>query len=191
MNLQDLGYSEKWVNYGLLTSEILNKQLAEYQIDQDQNTEHYRYGTFKDLLSQKKHFTNLEISQFIGLIFEDSNELMAGSALKELFIHTGISDEQFDLIKIELSKFGDWTNKIIQREELKKKIESEDLSEHLINKCINHKNQFSENALIELIIDKANNIELIHQFSENDFGKRIRNLAKEKIIRLKKAGNKV
>lgn len=191
MELEDLGYTNKWVEYGLLTEEILTNQFSEFQKGEDQNTEHYRYGTFKYWLSSKNQFTNLEIDQFIELALEDSDQLMAGSAVKELFTHPDISDYQFNLIKKELSKFGDWTIKLIQREELKKRIESENLTEELVQACINHRQVFNENVLIELIIDKADGIEIVDQFTEIDFGKRIRNLANEKIKRMKKAGNNV
>ena len=189
MELEDLGYTEKWIDYGLLTEEILSDQLSKFQNDEDQNTEHYRYGTFKHWLSLKNQFTELEIVQFIELALEDSDQLMSGSAVKDLFTHPKISDDQFNLIKTELSKFGDWTVKLIQREELKKKIESEPLTEKLVQWCIDHRQLFNENFLIELIINKADEIEIVDQFNTNDFGKRIRNLANEKIKRIKKVDN--
>ncbi len=121
MEIEELGYNHKWIEYGLLTKEILDYQLAEFQKGEDRNTEHYRYGTFRTWLRTKNHFTNREIEQFIELALNDPDQLMAGAAVKDLFTHPNISDEQFDLIKKELSKFGDWTLKLIQREELKRK----------------------------------------------------------------------
>ncbi len=182
-----MGYTEKWVDYGFLTEEILINQFSEFQKGDSKNAEHYRYGTFKYWLDPKNQFTNLEIEQFIELALEDSDQFMAGSALKELFTHPDISDHQFNLIKKELSKFGDWAIKLIQREELKKKIEREPLTKELVQACINHRQVFNENVLIELIIDKANGIEIVHQFTEKEFGQRIRNLANEKIKRIRKA----
>jgi hypothetical protein len=114
---------------------------------------------------------------------------MAGSAVKDLFTHPDISDIQFYSIKKELFKLGDWTIKLIQREELKKRIETEPLTKKLVQSCINHWQIFNENVLIELIIDKADAIEIVAQFTTNDFGKRIRNLANEKIKRIRKAGD--
>ena len=191
MELKDLGYTEKWVDYGLLTEEILTDQFSEFQKGEDPNTEHYRYGTFKHWLSLKNQFTNLEIERFIELALEDSDQLMAGSAAKDLFTHPNISDNQFDWIKTELSKFGAWTIKLIQREELKKRIEKETLTKELVQSCIKHRQVFNENVLIELVINKAGEIDIVDQFTTNDFGKRIKNLANEKIKRIKKAGNNV
>jgi hypothetical protein len=186
MKLEDLGYTKKWVDYGLLTEEILADQISEFQEGEDQNLEHYRYGTFKSWLERKGEFTNSEISQFVELALEDSDQLMAGSAVKELFTHPNISDNQFILIKTLLPRFGNWTLKLIQREELKRRIENELLTEGLVRACIDYRQLFNENSLIELIIDKAEGIEILNLFTENDFGKGIRNRALEKIRRIKK-----
>ncbi len=186
MELEDLGYTKKWVDYGFLTEEILDYQLSEFQKGEDQNCEHYRYGTFKNWINQKSGFTNLEIKQFIELALEDSDLIMAGSAVKDLFTNPKISNHQYDLIKKELSKFGDWTIKLIHREGLKKRLESEPLTNELVHSCIHHLQSFNENFLIELIIDKADRIEMINQFTTSDFGKKIRNLANEKIECIKR-----
>lgn len=186
MKLEDLGYTKKWFDYGLLTEEILANQISECQNGEDQNLEHYRYGSFKNWLLRKGEFTNREISQFVELALEDSDQLMAGSAVKELFTHPNISDTQFIMIKTLLPKFGNWTLKLIQRVELKRRIENEPLTEEIVQCCINYQKQFNENNLIELIIDKAERMEILNLFTANDFGKGIRNRAIEKIRRIKK-----
>lgn len=190
MELEDLGYNQKWVEYGLLTEETLTNQLSKFQKDGDQNSEHYRYGAFKSWLDHKTEFTSLEINQFIELALGDADQIMAGSAVKALFTHRNISDNQFNLIKTELPKFGDWTIKLIQREELKKRIEREPLTKGLVQSCINYRQAFKDNVLIELVIDEADEISIVDQFTANDFGKRIKNLANEK-IKIIKAGNMI
>lgn len=189
MELNDLGYTDKWVSYGFLNKDILDNQLIEFRKGEDQNTEHYRYGTFLNWLSRKDSFTDQEVQNFIELALEDDDELMAGSAVKELFTSFQINDIQFDIIKSQLPKFGEWTIKLISREELKNKIENENLTEGLLRKCISHANEFNENVLIELIIEQADNSEFIAEFATNDYGEKIRNLANEKLKRLKKADN--
>lgn len=189
MKLEDLGYSKKWIDYGLLTIETLRKQFSEFQKG-DRNREHYRYATFVNWLNEKIGFSDLEIKQFIELAVEDSNQLMAGSAIKNLFIHSKISTAQSELIKNVLPEFGPWTNQFIQREELKKRVESENLTEELIKKCIDHREKFKENILIELIIKKSDKIETIAQFAQNGYGKSVRNLANEKLNMLGTEKNK-
>lgn len=181
MNFTDLGYTKKWLDYGLLTEEILNRQYVEFQKGEDLNIEHYRYATFLNWLNLKEYFTDVEIKNYIELALEDKDVLMAGAAVKELFTHSKISRSQFELIKQELPQFGNWTVKLIQREELKKSIENNKLTKDLVKQCINHSKQFNENILIELIIHKTNKMEIIEQFTKVDFGKKIRNLANEKL----------
>jgi hypothetical protein len=189
MELKDLGYTDKWIRYGLLNKEILNDQFLEFQKGEDQNTEHYRYGTFLNWLRGKENLTNQEIENFIELALEDEDELMAGSAVKELFTSPQITANQFDLVKQRLPKIGAWTTKLISREVLKKKIKNENLTNDLFRKCIIHTKEFDENVLVELIIKETENSDFITQFTTDDYGKKIRNLAKEKLKRIKKAGN--
>ncbi|WP_156039969.1 hypothetical protein [Aureispira sp. CCB-QB1] len=46
MDYKKLGYSKKWLEYGLLNESILKMQLDEFAKGGDANTEHYRYWTF-------------------------------------------------------------------------------------------------------------------------------------------------
>lgn len=119
--MEVLGYTEKWIEYGFLTEEILQNQLAEFEKGEDQNTEHYRYGAFLYWFDQRNAFSDTEVEHYIELALNDPHELMAGSAIKELFTSSKITDTQYDLIKRELPKFGKWTTKLIQKEEIKRK----------------------------------------------------------------------
>ncbi|MEL6537672.1 MAG: hypothetical protein AAFQ98_19785, partial [Bacteroidota bacterium] len=106
MKLEELGYTEKWMEYGLLTEEALAQQYADLQNGVDHNTEHYRYGTFMSWLNQKTEFTDAEIEEFIELAMNDSDQLMAGSAVKVLFTHPGITKYQFSSPGSKLGKSG-------------------------------------------------------------------------------------
>ena len=189
MELEDLGYTIKWVEFGLIDEDVLNLQFGEFLKGEDQNTEHYRYGTFLHWLRSKKELTDLEINNYIELAIEDPNEFMAGSAMKELLTAPQITEKQFELVKSKLPQFGDWTKKLINRETLKKRILSEALTGELFEKCVKHAKEFKENALVELIIHKTNEMIFLSELSTNNYGKRIRNMANEKIKRIKKAGN--
>jgi len=128
-------------------------------------------------LWSKENLTNQEIENFIELALEDQHELMAGSAVKELFTFPQITANQFDLVKQQLPKFGDWTTKLISRETLKKKIQNESLTHDLIRECVEHTKEFKENVLVVLIINETENSEFVTQFTTDDYGKKIRNLA--------------
>lgn len=189
MELEDLGYTEKWLEFGLLNEEILIKQFAKIRIDEDFSAEYYRYEAFLNWLNQKSSITDLEISNYIELALEDSDQLMAGSAVQELFTSSIISEIQFNRIKKDLVKFGNWTLKLIKRQELKRKIDSEPITEELLEDCINYTKKFEETVLLKLIIESSNNLEFITNFTSNDYGKKIRNLANEKLNKIKKKGN--
>ena len=122
MTLETLGYNEKWLEYGLLDKEILKTQLAEFEKGYDVNIEHYRYATFLHWRREKEYFSDLEISHFIELALEDTDKTMSGSAVKELITSSKITNSQFHIIQKEFVKFGDWTEKVIQREILKRNL---------------------------------------------------------------------
>ncbi len=181
MKLQDLGYTNKWIEYGFIDLEIIKIQLDEFNKGNDLNAEHYRYRTFINWLESKDAFTDIEIENYFKLASEDPDSLMAGSAVKELFISSKITNSQFELIKSKLPELGNWTKKLILRESLKRRILNEKLSKELVDQCIIYKKEFNDSLLIELIIKATNEVEFLIDFTNGDFGKRIKNLAIEKI----------
>ena len=78
MDLSTLGYTDKWIEFKFLSKEVFQQQLAEFEKEKDESTEHFRHRIFKDWLKSKKKLTNTDIEQFITLAEEDENDLMAG-----------------------------------------------------------------------------------------------------------------
>lgn len=190
VKLQDLGYTNKWLKYGFIDHETLNAQFDEFKRGEDENAEHYRYRTFRNWLSRKENFTDLEVENFLELAFEDADPLMASSAVKELFTSHRISDHQFDVIKEKLPAFGDWTTKLIGRETLLKRLRKEELSQDLIDECILFSKEFRDYILISIVIERTNDPEVISQFTNGDYGKKTKNLANQKLRRILKANSK-
>lgn len=62
--LKDLGYSEKWVKFGLIDDSILSAQMSFFQKEGAQNPEHYRYSSFLNWLHKKKTLTDVEIENY-------------------------------------------------------------------------------------------------------------------------------
>jgi hypothetical protein len=181
MDLAKLGYTQKWMEYGFLTEEALNLQLVEFDKGEDPNTEHYRYRTFQNWLASKTNVTDNEIQQFIELSKEDTDAVMAGSAVRELFTSSIISEDQFELIRLKLPAFGDWTRKLILREVLTKRLQKEEITTELFNECFAYKKEFKDNRLMVVIIEQTNNKELLAEFASNGSGKRMRTLAQKKL----------
>lgn len=51
--LLKLGFTNLWIETGLLTEQQFDKLLEEFDKSDDKNTEHYRYGTFRKYLTKK------------------------------------------------------------------------------------------------------------------------------------------
>ena len=187
MKLQDLGYSEKWVKYGLLDEYSLRLQCSEFLINEDQNTEHYRYRTFLNWLRSKSELEDYEIANYIELALEDPDVSMAGSAMKELFTAPQITDKQYEVIRLQLPKFGQWTEKLISRETLKRKLLKEDLTSDLFDECIIHCKKYKENFILEMIISQTNSMIFLTELTKDSYGRKIRQMGNEKIKMIKKS----
>lgn len=190
MNTLKLGYTKKWLEYSFLNEEILAKQIVEFEKGDQQNAEHYRYTTFTKWLEGKKKLTNKEVNNYLELAKDDLDKRMSGSAIKDLFVSTKISDQQFEMIKNKLPQLGEWTKKLISREVLKRRINDEELTTELFKLCYKYKKEFQDNRLLVSIIEKTNDVEFLSLFSELEIGKRIKTLANNKLNQLERAANK-
>lgn len=184
--LSTLNYTQKWLDYGLLTEEKLQSQLAELAKGEDSNTEHYRYGQFLNWLNAKDKLTDLEIEHFIELAKDDPDVTMAGPAMIKLFEHHQLADSQFEYIKSRLPEFGDWTAKIIEHATLQERLDKEKLTQELFHTILN--SQY--NGLIRQILDSSNDEEIIGYLAEHGPNKKIRNVAKQKLRKIRKVNAK-
>jgi hypothetical protein len=92
-DLELLGYSGKWVEYGFLTPDLLTRQVARFHTGEDRNTEHYRYWAFREL-REKPAVTEVEFERYVELAESDPDSLMGRAALIDLIDHRGVTDEQ-------------------------------------------------------------------------------------------------
>jgi hypothetical protein len=110
-----LGYTQLWLDSGLLTIDNLKKQIIELELGEDDNTEHYRYRTFANYFNQQISFDNNILKQILQLLQSDSDKTMAGSATVGLLWKLSLTNEQFDIVADFLQTFGDWTTKQIDK----------------------------------------------------------------------------
>ncbi len=121
-----LGFTQKWLDYGILDREDLAAHVKEYQKGEDPNKEHYRYGQFISYLNRKDSITTQEIDNYLEIALEES--VMGGSAARALFLSSAIiTEEQYQYIKSRLSEFGKWTEKLIAKTELNRRIDREEI----------------------------------------------------------------
>ncbi len=181
MKLKQLGYTQKWIDYGVLSPQQFETQWNEFSSGKDPHTEHYRYQTTVDFLKNHERFTDKEVKNFMEFLLTDSDPGFAGAAAVELFTHPKLSAEQMEYVKTELPKFGNWTQKIIHREELKKRIENEPISEELFEGALAFHQKYNSNFLLEIILNKTENKHIIRSLTQAKFSKKLRNLAKQKL----------
>lgn len=174
--LQLLGYSQKWLDFGILSPEQLDEQLRTFERKDDQNTEHYRYATLGNFLRGKTTLSDIELAHYIALCEQDSNILMAGSALIDLFRFIDLTDSQFDTLVLRLQAMGDWSTSSICRYQLLRKIAHLPLTDELFEEGLNSK----DNKVIEGLIKKASSIQLA-VLATNGPTKNIRTMAQNRI----------
>ncbi|WP_052600363.1 hypothetical protein [Aureispira sp. CCB-QB1] len=112
--------------------------------------------------------------------------MMGGAAVKDLFLSSILTKDQYEYLKPRFLEFGKWTLKIISRQDLLKKLNSEETTFELFLKCWEHKKQFKENLLIEVILEKTEEIRILEFISNAEISKKIKHRALFKLNQLAK-----
>lgn len=187
MSLAKLGYTEKWIRYKFIDEAIFKKQFDQFKEDSSFDTTKLRYSVFMKWIESKETFTNREVKNFLELARHDEDIQMAGTALKELFLSPKISSDQFEMLVVKLPEFGPWTQKLIRREVLLRKLESEPITFAIYKRCLAYKNDFSDSRPLIAMIKKTEDEEILADFEGNDCGKKIKTLALNKLSQVKRA----
>lgn len=185
MSHNQLGYTQKWWDYHFLTPSILQQQLEEYAKGEDGHTEHYRYWTFLNFLEGKEQLSQQEIEHFLELALEDSDSSMAGAVVKVLFCSSLLSPSQYQFIKSQLPNFGAWTEKLIARQDLQQQLQQvSSVSWELFQQCWAYREQFKENVLVELVLEKTDNQVILEFILQSTIGKKYKTKAAYKLQHL-------
>jgi hypothetical protein len=114
--IHTLGYTQQWIDYGVLTNKQLQTQLAEFNSGADPHPEHFRYRTLYSYIDTRIAIKNEEVGNLLKLMIEDGDSTMASSAVLLLLKHAYITNEQFETVAKVLATYGDWTDKEISRQ---------------------------------------------------------------------------
>jgi len=114
-NLAKLGYSQTWLDSGILTEADLAKQIAELATGEDPNTEHYRYKVFCAFIDKIDNLDNKLLQQILKILKSDNDQAMSSSATIHLLKKHYLTNNQFDIIALHLQTLGDWTEKHIDK----------------------------------------------------------------------------
>jgi hypothetical protein len=116
-NLQLLKYDQLWLDYNVLTLDLLQTQVNEFKNGKDVNTEHYRYTTFKNYLQIQTSLSEELISKLFDIIKIDSDISMASAMAIDILKTKTLTESQFNMVADFLKySFGDDMQKYIDRE---------------------------------------------------------------------------
>jgi hypothetical protein len=182
--LTKIGYTTLWLDYGVLTIDYLIEQEQTFDNSDDQNTEHYRYQTFRYYLSSKNKLSDYEFDNYLKLTFEDSDTLMAGSAAVDLFNYVELTDLQFDKLCKAIGHFGKWTEKVVTRQILLRQLKTSEMTTDLFKECIIN----GDSVIHEYILEIAD-LNQLKELTINGKNKKIRNIATEKVNKQERQQN--
>ena len=176
--LAKFGYTNLWLNYGILTIQQLISQEQEFDNSEDKNTEHYRCGTFVEYLHNRVKLSDAEFNNLTALILQDEDELMANAITVTIFETIELTDNQFEKLCATITHFGDRSEKIM-RYRLLRKLKHSELTDELFRECIEN----GDWVVHEHILEIATIIQL-QELTIKGINKRIRNVATEKLKKL-------
>ena len=173
-DLLKFGYTQKWLDYGILTKEFFKEQIADQNQSGHTGWEHYRFGAFTHWLQSNASAKTIEVANFIELAEADNDCSMANSAILALLEINWLSNEQFELVKKYAKNIGDGANKNIIRTELLRTLNQKQLNEELFEKCLNKGDTHVHNALIN---HKDITKNMLIQLAKKGHNKKVRNVA--------------
>lgn len=175
--LKKLGYSPEWIEFGILTQDVLDKQIDDHLETGHQSTEHYRYGAFRFWLSQQNDFDQRQIESYLHLAKCDPDQMMAGSAIIDLLRDSRLSDDDFCYVVNAINEDGEWITKEIAKARLIRLVRDITISDIVFDKLIDEGDSYIHQKLLEHPDVSRNRMKIL---SERGASKAIRNVAKQK-----------
>jgi hypothetical protein len=175
--LLKLGYTNLWLELGLLTEQQLEEQLIEFEENNDDNTEHYRYQIFRNYLTTKQLLTDTELDNYLKVANSENDIPIKSSALCDILQKTQLTDLQFDKVCSKVTEFGIETliKKAIPRQVLLRRLKSENLTDGLFAESLRSNDSIVQQFLLNLAA-----INQLEQMAKNGATKSIRNVAIER-----------
>lgn len=176
-----LGYTNLWLEFGLLTEQELVEQFAIFEKSDDKNTEHYRYGTFRKYLTTRKVLTDKELDNYLKVASSEKDEPMASAAIVDILREIELTDLQFDKVCSEIKELGLGisTEKIISRQVLLRKLKTKKLTDELFAESLTNGDSVVHEYLLNL-----SDVKQLKQIAEYGASKAIKNIATEKLNKI-------
>jgi len=115
--LKTLHYTQNWLSSGILTEDLLLKQIEQFKLGEDSNVEHYRYQTLTIYLRSITLFSDDIIGELLNILESDNDVSMASSGTIALLKTKSLTEKQFnDVADFLIQTFGEWSKKHISKE---------------------------------------------------------------------------
>lgn len=176
--LAKLEYLQEWIDFCFLSIELLDAQILDMQITGDNNTEHYRYASFRKWLYSQKNITTQQIDNYIFLAQNDSDKLMGGAALVDLLKSEKLSDAEFIYLVNKIDNGQEWIAKHIFKSALLRNLNQSKLSDSEFDTLIS-----KGDSSIHLLLLEHSDVskERMSVLAEYGASKKVRNIALAKV----------
>lgn len=172
--LAALGYSPRWLEFGLLSLDVLEGQLSLLRSGRDTSTEHYRYGAFLEAL-QTQPLTDETVARLVELAQLDPHAANARSMLVELLRDPALSDAAFAQVAAAL---GD--AKEVRRHTMLRELARVGPTPVVLARCLATRDGDVHEALLR-IADLPR--EYVEELAEHGAWRRVRNAAAARLKR--------
>ncbi|HEX2878291.1 MAG TPA: hypothetical protein VHO25_02020 [Polyangiaceae bacterium] len=100
--LQELGYNDDWITFGIVDEAYLREQYAEYLVSEDKNQEHYRAVTFWSFMSQVETISDETIAHIFQLADNGPDNCdLSDDRIVTLVEHGPLTDKQYTDLAIQ------------------------------------------------------------------------------------------
>lgn len=182
--LDALGYSADWLDFGVLSLDTLNRQTDDFRTGRDPNTEHYRYDTFRTYLCGSGALSDAELSNYMALADHDPDPAMASAALVDLFRLTDLTDSQFARLCEHLEGRGEGTAKIARRQRLLRRMRGQHLTDDLFYEGLD-----SGDATVQRHMLPIASLEQLRHVAERGVSRKVRDEATRRQRALERAAS--
>ncbi len=175
-SLKRLGFTEQWLEFGIVTEEYALELYEEITVSEDKNAEHYRGWAFSEYLKSKNSLSDQEIKDIFTLKDNGPDNCdLHGDRIFALLHSDLLTDLQLE----ELAIYPEVLQRPLQKLYLRKKMILT-VESNGVDYCFPDITKANDPDVNEYVIHRED-IELKHinWFKENGGNKRIRNIAKQ------------
>ena len=145
--LRELGYSEAWLEAGILDRALLAEQFQRYQAGGTRKTGKYRSQALAAWQKKTEPIGDVQLDAFLSLMTADPDAKMAQSAIAELIRSSRISLEQLERIAQSDSKLMKRHEAAIRRSYLTRRLD-QGVTDQLLARVIEHEDASIQTKLI-------------------------------------------